>query len=415
MHYQSVQATTEAFAARGKVYKIMFEISVSFRLYIMSSPKCNINLCYSLRHQSNDKKLILPYKLKDNELISLHELPEYSDDIIPYNDDQLPDIPQPEDYYDDVHISLDSIIDAGKNWLVINKPSFLSLDDDPNTNNKYSVKSRLLSFLQRPQNQFVANQIGLNSFWWEKPQIYFPYPLDKGVSGSLPIAFNRDVYDFITNEYNNNSILESMLAIVHYKNAFGLKTFDFRSNEIWANFEAELIKNKTNYKDIEGKPKHERIDIYSKWRCVATDNDEDGFALLQFQYKRKVKHEIRRLCALNRTPIVGEDRYIDIHKVDIEKGIGNLGDMTYQPLLTKLNRHRYGLHVGRLKFVAPNEENVAAFKQKQDKDNKRHENILDLRSDKRHRKNHKSPLPKEFKNLFSLGLKSRAPRFAVDV
>lgn len=369
----------------------------------------------NLRQQSNDQQLILPYKTKDNQLISLHELPEYNDDMILYEDNQSIDIPQPEDYYDDVHISLDSIIDAGKNWLVINKPSFLSLDDDPNNNNQYSVKSKLLSFLQRPQNQFVANQIGLNSFWWEKPEIFFPYPLDKGVSGSLPIAFNRNVYDFISNEYDNDSILESMLAIVHYKNAFGLNTFDFRSNEIWANFEAELIKNKTNYRDIEGKPKHSRIDVYSKWRCVATDNDEDGFALLQFQYKRKVKHEIRRLCALNRTPIVGEDRYIDKHKVDIQHGIGNLGDLIYQPFFTKYHRHRYGLHVGRLKFVTPNEEIVKSFIQRQDKDNRRHENILDLRSDKKYRKSYKSPLPKEFKNLFSLGLKSRAPRFAVDV
>ena len=325
------------------------------------------------------------------------------------------DIPQENDYFDDVHISLDSVIDAGKDWMVINKPSFLSLDDDHKTKNKYCVKSRLLSFLQRPQNQFVVNQIGLTKFWWNNPSIYFPYPMDKGISGSLPIAFNKNIYDFIQNQYKNESILETTLAIACNKNAFGLKTFDFRSNEIWANFEAELIKNKTNYKDIEGKPKHERIDIYSKWRCVATDDDEDGFALLQFEYKKKVKHEIRRLLALNNTPIIGEDRYIDINKVNINKGIGNINDIIYQPFITKYSRFRYGLHVSRLKFTIPNQQNVKMFTENKNNENKRNENILHLKSDKKHRKSFKSPLPKEFKNVFSLGLKSRAPRFAVDL
>eukprot|EP01084_Bolivina_argentea_P095326 171412_1 len=369
----------------------------------------------SQRHKSITQKLLLPYT-QHNELISLHEHPAYNDDIIPYSSSKniSIDIPQPDDYYDDVHISVNSVIDAGKDWLVINKPSFLTLDDNPKTNNKYSVKSRLLSFLKRPQNQFIVNQIGLNSFWWQSPKLFFPYPLDKGVSGSLFIAFNKNVNDFILDQYKNDSILESTLAIVYYKNVFGAKTFDFRSNEIWANFEAELTKNKTNYINIEGKPKKDRIDIYSKWRCVATDNDEDGFALLQFQYKRKVKHEIRRLCALNNTPIMGEDKYIDINKVNLEMGIGSFTDMMYKPFVTKYGRLRYGLHVGRIKCVTPNPETIELFTKEQN-ENKRHENILQLKSDKKYKRSYKSPIPKEFKNVFTYGLKSRGDRFAVDM
>ena len=353
-------------------------------------------------------KLIVPFNtVNQHSIISLHEHPLYCDDDI----DISSDIPQRDDYFDDVHISLDSVIDAGKNWLVINKPSCLSLDDSPRANNKFSVKQRLLSFLKRPQNEFIVNQIGLDSFWWKSPQILFPYPLDKGVSGSLMIAFSKDVDAFVKEQHKNEQILETMLAAVYYKNAFGLKTFSFKSNEIWANFAAELTFKKSNFSDIEGQPANDRMDVFCKWRCVATDNDEDGFALLQFEYSKKVNHEVRRLCVLNRTPIVGEDRYIDTKAVDIQRGIGHCSDMMYQPFVTKSGRNRLGLHIGRLKLVTPNPDNIELHQHKQE----RHKNILDPTGDKLRRKSYKSPLPKEFKNVFSKGLKSRAPRFAVDL
>ena len=377
-----------------------------FRFDFMCSVRCN---------SGDRKKVLLPFTTIDNEVMSLHEYPLYSDEIVPYSESgqSLREVPVEEDYFDDVHIGLHSVIDAGKHWMVINKPSFLSLDDDPKSNSRYSVKRRLLSFLERPHHQFVAKQIGLDSAWYRRPTLWFPYPLDKGVSGSLFVAFSRDVNDFVLNEVSKDSILESMLAVVHFKNAFGLKTFDFRSNEIWANFEAELTRKKSNFKDIEGSPRGERVDIHSKWRCVATDNEEEGFALLQFQYKRRVKHQVQRLCALNRTPVVGDDRYVDVHGVDIAKGIGNLGDMEYQPFITKYGRPRLGLHVGRIKVVVPHCDLMEKFKRERAASDE-HKNILRPDTDRMHRKNFKSPIPLEFKNLFSKGLKFRAARFAVD-
>lgn len=56
-----------------------------------------------------------------------------------------------EDYFDDVHISLDSVIDAGKNWLAINKAPCISLY----SNDGFDVKSRIRRMLQMKRNKIV--------------------------------------------------------------------------------------------------------------------------------------------------------------------------------------------------------------------------------------------------------------------
>eukprot|EP00494_Astrolonche_serrata_P004344 UN04356 len=110
---------------------------------------------------------------------------------------------RPEDYYDDVHISLNSVIDAGEGWLTLNKPSCISLEN----HDGYDCRSRIRRLLKNPRHKVISEQIGINPH--EEYPIYLPQKMDEGTSGVL-LAFNEEVYQSI----KQKKITETVYAIV---------------------------------------------------------------------------------------------------------------------------------------------------------------------------------------------------------
>lgn len=231
-------------------------------------------------------------------------------------------IPRLADYWEDVHISLETVLDAGNGWLALNKPPCLSLYNDP----RYDVKSRLLKLLQNPRFAFLRQQTGLRED--EEPTLYFPRGLDEGASGVLVVCFTKEAYEHIRNE----EILETAFAVVKSVHKRGSKPRLFGS-DMWKVWDVPMTNARTSRLKIPGRGT-ERRPARTKYRVCNVRLD---YGLLQAQYHPTVKHQLRRHCALGKVPVIGDFIYAnDPH-----------------PFTTRHGRPRLGLHVRRLKFFPP--------------------------------------------------------------
>jgi len=252
-------------------------------------------------------------------------------------------LPRLADYWEDVHISLETVIDAGLGWIALQKPCCLSLYNDE----RYDVRSRLLKLLANPRFAFLRQKCGLEDE--EIPTLYFPRPLEEGVSGVLLVCLSKDVYDKI----KNDEILETCYAIVRQPYLTDRTRRRLYSSDIWRVWDVPLSNWRELRRRVAG-PVPMRRPARTKWRVVSC---RLNYALLQLQYHPTTKHQVRRHISLDKLSVVGDFIYAKVP----------------HPFVTRNGRPRLGMHVGRLKFYPP--------------DRKFHLNL-------------DSALPRDFQNLF---------------
>jgi len=252
-------------------------------------------------------------------------------------------LPRLADYWEDVHISLETVIDAGLGWIAIQKPCCLSLYNDE----RYDVRSRLLKLLANPRFSFLREKCGLDED--EVPTLYYPRPLEEGVSGVLLVCFTKEAYDKI----KNDEILETCYAIVRQPALTHRTRRRLFSSDIWRVWDVPLSNDRELRRRPAG-PVAARRPARTKWRVVSCRLD---YALMQLQYHPTAKHQVRRHIAIDQLNVVGDFIYAKVP----------------HPFVTRNGRPRLGMHVGRMKFFPP--------------DRKFHLNL-------------DSALPRDFQNLF---------------
>ncbi|QTA78160.1 Pseudouridine synthase, RluC/RluD-like [Desulfonema limicola] len=206
------------------------------------------------------------------------------------------------------------ILDSGKGWLAVDKPSGMSIHNDPG----YDLCSVIAEYIK--DNPDFAEQTAFNPEFGVNPV----HRLDKLTSGVILMACTVESFYWFSKQFENRSAGKKYIAIVHgqIKKKQGLWTWPLskkpggRSNPAGA---GKKMPSQTGYKVIR------QSKLYSLVECELMTGR---------------KHQIRRHAALAGHSIAGDSRY------------GTSSAVKY--LQTKLNFHRLGLHSTSLSIYVPN-------------------------------------------------------------
>lgn len=202
------------------------------------------------------------------------------------------------------------IIAHGPSWLVINKPSGVSVHNDP-----------------QDVVQLLRKQLKAGTF----EDIHPVHRLDKETSGLLLIALNAKAA---------KDLAEKFQARDCKKIYFALLRGSIPPSELWQSWNQPISDKAEGRKNPQGLAK-DRVEAHTDFHVVKSSK---YFSLIEVKLMTGRQHQIRKHSALAKHSIVGDARY---------------GDPKYNERMADLyGTERMFLHAARLKISIDGQEHV---------------------------------------------------------
>jgi RluA family pseudouridine synthase len=177
------------------------------------------------------------------------------------------------------------IIGSGLGWLVAEKPSGMSIHNDPGID--------LCSLLN---NYFQSNPSAAKSIAYDVPYGLNPvHRLDKETSGVILLSCRRDVFDYLSQQFVQGKVTKRYLALVHGSVA---ATVD------WGLWQWPLTPKAGGRRNPQGQGR--RSPCQTQYRLL---EQSDHYSLIECRLITGRTHQIRRHAVLAGHPLVGDPRY----------------------------------------------------------------------------------------------------------
>lgn len=216
------------------------------------------------------------------------------------------------------------IIGHGRGWLVVEKPSGMSVHNDPDKDLCALLNLYLLSNPETAESVAYDIQYGLHPV----------HRLDKETSGVILLSCRRRVFDHCARQFAQGHVTKRYLAVVH--GAVPAKTQ-------WDLWRWPLTPKASGRRSPQGSGR--RSPCKTHYRCL---RHSQHYSLLECRLDTGRTHQIRRHAVLAGHPLVGDRRY------------GSLRACRY--LEKNYNFNRLGLHSTSLSIQIPNLEGHQHFK-----------------------------------------------------
>ncbi len=175
------------------------------------------------------------------------------------------------------------VIAHGPGWMVVEKPSRMTIHNDPGRD----LCSLLAHYLQTNNMMGLDPQFGLHAV----------HRLDRETSGLVLLAGRRDVFEFLSKKFAQGLVQKEYLAVVHGAVPITL-------GEAWEEWHWTLTKKAAGRANIQGQGK--RVTCTTRFRTLTHSRH---YTLLKCILVTGRRHQIRRHAALAGHPILGDLRY----------------------------------------------------------------------------------------------------------
>lgn len=223
----------------------------------------------------------------------------------------------------DPDIGVPSIIAYGPGWLVANKPSGLSVHNDPGGDLCALLKRDLQS------NSELAAAVGFDIQYGLHPV----HRLDRETSGIILLSCQRDVFDQLARRIKTDEVTKVYRALVHGA---------VEPSDDWRLWRWPLTTTSAGRRNPQGQGR--RKPCKTQYRLIRKSRH---YSLIECRLLTGRTHQIRRHAALAGHPLVGDKRY------------GSLRACRY------LEKHyrfiRLGLHAAALTIRLPREDALRTF------------------------------------------------------
>lgn len=196
-----------------------------------------------------------------------------------------------------------SVIAAGRGWLAMDKPAGMSVHNEPG-HDLCSCVSNILKKGESDRKEIAMADpdFGVNPV----------HRLDKETSGILLLATSREMFRFLSDQFENGVIRKLYIAVLHGRLE---KT---EEKQEWGKWEWSLSKSAGGRDNPRGsKP---RLPSETRYRVL---DHSAHYTLAEIEPLTGRTHQIRRHAKLAGHPVVGDARYGSTRAIDYLKR--NLG------------------------------------------------------------------------------------------
>lgn len=208
-----------------------------------------------------------------------------------------------------------AVIGWGPGWLAAEKPSGMSVHNDPGTDLCTVVNQWLQS------NQTADESVAYDRRYGVHPV----HRLDRETSGIILLSFQRNVFDFLSRQFAQARVTKKYVALAH-----GSVTH----SKSWGHWRWPLTPKSAGRRTPQGQGR--RLPCQTQFRTIKCSAH---YSLIECRLLTGRTHQIRRHAALAGHPLVGDRRY------------GSLRACRY--LEQHHDFHGLALHAAGLKFIAP--------------------------------------------------------------
>lgn len=212
---------------------------------------------------------------------------------------------------------------CGAGWVVVDKPSGLSVHNDPGSD----LCSVMLTAVR--SGQLVSMGRYFRS-------IHAVHRLDRDTSGLVLLAGDPNMLAFFGEQFASRSVGKRYLAVVHGRTGKSPVTRD------WREWNWPLTTAAGGRRDAVGKGRTRPC--ATRWRTL---DHSAHFSLIECELLTGRKHQIRRHAKLAGHPVVGDRRY------------GSTRSLAY--LANAFNFSRLGLHAHALTVRLPDDVRTTTF------------------------------------------------------
>ena len=205
------------------------------------------------------------------------------------------------------------ILNSGKGWIAVDKPSGMSIHNDPGID-----LCSVMTVYIKDNPEFTA-QIAFDFEFGLNPV----HRLDKLTSGVILLACTPESFRYFSEQFENRKAVKKYIAIVHGQ----VK----KTQGLW---KWPLSKKPGGRTNPAGTGK--KMPAQTRYKVL---KNSARYSLIECELLTGRKHQIRRHAKLAGHSIVGDSRY------------GTPGSVKY--LKTKLNFERLGLHSASLAICVP--------------------------------------------------------------
>lgn len=215
------------------------------------------------------------------------------------------------------------IVDNGPGWLISNKPSGMSVHNDPGAD----VCTLLNRFLQ--SNPKAAGTVAYDNGYGLHPV----HRLDRETSGIILLSCRKDVFDHLARQFVDSTVTKEYAALVHGSVPL---------TGGWRSWDWPLTPKAAGRRHPQGQGRRKPCKTQY---CVKIQSRH--YSLLECRLPTGRTHQIRRHAALAGHPLVGDKRY------------GSLRACRYLEAHRRFKR--LGLHAAALTIRLPGEEGHRRF------------------------------------------------------
>ena len=212
---------------------------------------------------------------------------------------------------------------CGPGWVVVDKPSGLSIHNDPGSD----LCSAVLTAVHNGQLAVVGQHIR---------SVHAVHRLDRDTSGLVLLAGDSSILAFLGAQFASRSVGKRDLAVVHGH------TGESHGKRDWREWDWPLTSAAGGRRDAVGKGPARPCT--TRWRTL---NHSAHFSLIECDLLTGRKHQIRRHAKLAGHPVVGDRRY------------GSRRSLAY--LAREFNFSRLGLHAHALTVRLPDDSQSTTF------------------------------------------------------
>ena len=216
------------------------------------------------------------------------------------------------------------VVASGDGWLVVIKPSGISIHNDPGGDLISAVQAALRDDRWPHFDRFHG-------------AMHAVHRLDRDTSGIVLLAGDSETASFFGEQFASRSVTKNYLAVLHGRLA---KTVDDGAWHAWTDALSPAAAGRGNPRG--GKPHVESI---TQWRLKMLTRH---YSLVECRPLTGRKHQIRRHAKLAGHPVVGDRRY------------GSSRSCSY--LSQKCHFNRMGLHAHSLTIQLPESSVVRTFR-----------------------------------------------------
>jgi RluA family pseudouridine synthase len=185
------------------------------------------------------------------------------------------------------HIQIPALT-LGKGWLVVDKPSGLTVHNSDGRD----LCSLVLTRIQ--QDVMLLKQIDMDSDFGVNPV----HRLDKETSGVMLLAANRESFRFFSSQFESRQVKKQYVAILHGR----LEKQE--ENDQWGTWGWPLSETAGGRQNPEGPGN--RKDSRTRYRVLG---NSAHYTMVAIELLTGRTHQIRRHAKLSGHPIVGDARY----------------------------------------------------------------------------------------------------------